>query len=343
MTSWSTRRWALVLPALLLTVSCVEAELGTANQRPLTATGTPDTGSQALFAFCPGGRDLCTFTPPDQWRPVWLREGDGFNIAYRELAAGLVLIKEQGHQASGSVFIVDPFARCLVRRDLLGDMEFTEEFGVRADGAVVLCSAKRTTGSESCDLWADFPGGKLTATTDFPEGCLWPRFLPDGSGVCWKRAERTLSIEDGPHDSRFKSYRIPLEISGTGLQEIYPLARDHVFLVVDNKIYSWSTAGLASVDTSPVIGSRQFGDRLYFTTCEGDAETPRRCHIWWTDTSLVVHHIRSSEYTPHRFQVLADRTVIVDEWGRGSRRIARGGPGVDVESILWSETGSVWQ
>jgi hypothetical protein len=116
-----------------------------------------------------------------------------------------------------------------------------------------------------------------------------------------------------------------------------------IAFVVDNTIYVWSGDRLATLDTPPVFGSRQVGKRLYFASCDEPAPTPGRCHLWWTDSQLVLHDIRSSDYSPHRFQVLSDAALIVDEWRGGTRRIVKVGPAPGQETILWSETGVIWQ
>ncbi len=137
-------------------------------------------------------------------------------------------------------------------------MFFAEEFGERSDGAIILCN-KGAAGNGWCDTWTDLPAGKHTGTTDFPEGCSWPRFLPDGSGVCWQSAEQKLSIEEGPRDGRFKIYQVPFQ-DPYYFQDLNPLARNLIAFVVDNTIYVWSADRLATLDTPPVFGSRLIVD-----------------------------------------------------------------------------------
>jgi hypothetical protein len=278
---------------------------------------------------------------PDAWRLVFPKEDSSFTIEFRDLTDGIVLLKEQGHEEPGSIFLIDSAGRFLVRRDLLQGFFFTEEFGERSDGAVVLCN-RGARGDAWCDTWSDLPAGKLTGATQFPEDCTWPRFLPDGSGVCWLNIERKLAIESGPLDGRFKSYQIPLQ-PPFKLQELHPLARSLVILVIDGAIYAWNGQSVTTMDTPPVLDSRQVGNRLYFTTCNEPLPNPGRCHVWWTDSGLALHDIRSSDYTPHRFQVLSDGSLIVDEWREGIRRIVKVGPAPDHETILWSETGDIWR
>jgi hypothetical protein len=119
----STSCQALELLGSILLISCV----ATGSQAPTpqrSMDGTPGLGVQPLFALCPGGKGLCAFTVPDTWKVIFPRDDPRFVIEFRELVGGLALVKEQGHQASGSLFLVSSSGRLLLRRDLLQDMFF---------------------------------------------------------------------------------------------------------------------------------------------------------------------------------------------------------------------------
>ncbi len=149
--------------------------------------------------------------------------------------------------------------------------------------------------------------------------------------------EQKLAIEDGPLDDHFKSYQVSFQVP-FHFQNLHPLARNVIALVVDNGIYVWNGDNLTAIETPLVFGSRLVGDRLYLATCDEPPPLPGRCHIAWTDFRLAMHEIRSSPYSPYGFQTLGDGSVIVDEWGQGLRRIVKAGPAPGHETILWSET-----
>jgi hypothetical protein len=194
----------------LFLLSCNVTGSPTLKPQPRPVEESPISGRYSMLTICQGGEGLCLFTAPNVWRLIYSKEDSSFTIEFRDLAAGLTLVKEQGHEAPGSIFLLDPSGRYILRRDLLQDMFFAEEFGERSDGAIILCN-KGAVGNGWCDTWTDLPAGKHTGTTDFPEGCTWPRFLPDGSGVCWQSAEQKLSIEEGPRDGSFKAYQVPFQ------------------------------------------------------------------------------------------------------------------------------------
>jgi hypothetical protein len=284
---------------------------------------------------------VCRFTPPTTWQPIFASDPLD-RIEIRALTGGLTLVKGDGRQGTGSLFLVQQDGRILARYDLLSEAPLEEVISESSRGPTLLCNTDAQSNTW-CDTWWNVNAAKLPAASDFPDHCGWPRFLPDGSGVCWDRSGMTLEFQPAPSGFPFFRRMLPAAGTAVALRDVHPLARNCIVLDIDGKLTVWDGLTFRAIETPPVTDSRQVGKRVYFTACTRKDVQPHGCGLWWMDQGLAIHRIWSTPLVPHRFQVMDDSSVLVDEWLGGIRRIIRVGPGKDHETVLWSENDPVWK
>jgi hypothetical protein len=334
-------RWRMMvaLGAAVGLAACSSYRLAQPECTSCEATA-PVHGSWSIVARCRDGHGLCRFWPPASWERVFTysRNWDDF----RALRGGALVVREYAHEAGGSLFVISADGRVVVTYDLYTGLPLDGVFGERADGSALLCNGDEY-GRTWCDVSWDPLGRKPEAVPIFPSGCSWPRFLPDGSSVCWHTFDNTLELEEAPRSGRFSSYEVPIAGKVGLIENIHPLSRDCILLEVDHHLYAWTGSSLKEVETPPVGGSRQVKGRVYFTSCKEIAANPGGCDLWWIDERLSTHQIWSTPLVPVSFEVLDDGSVIVDEWLGGTRKIVKVGPESSQETVLWSQRGSVWK
>jgi hypothetical protein len=284
-----------------------------------------------VHAFvCPSGRGICTWGPNRGWRTFWAGQGADLIQDFRETVDGRIVLLLRGHAAPGTILVFAANGSLQAIKELSGQSPFPAVVGDTLAGDVVLCDSQPEP--PHCDVRLPGPRG-LSGFPEFPSGCLYPRFLAEGSAICFQDVpDAALSVSvPGERPSRQK-----IKAPSSLIEDMQPLPLESISFLSGSSLHVWSRNRLQEVAADNVLWMTRIGDNLFYTDCEIRVEGyPVNCKIkrLMPDLSSVVIW-KSKNFVPTMLYEAREGGFWLDAWA-GDARELRHLSATGKEKVLW--------
>ncbi len=288
--------------------------------------------------LCPRAEGVCFWSLGAGWQKVVASSPDSI-VEFQQGSDGRLTVLLRGHGNPGNTIVAAPDGTIQAIRQNAIEGNLQRVAGVDVAGNVVLCSD--TPEEARCDVF--LPSRNVTATSPwFPDGCLFPRFLSDGSRACLQYSpDPALLLVRG--DNQVQKISLPGELASP--DDFHALSTTIFVFRVLNALFVFEPgAEPREIAKDGVLWSVvSEGDVLFGVYREG--EKGRHCSLQrYRPGQETVELWRSDVLVPamaHR----VNGVVLLDAWGGGTRQLIRlpqrkGHSG----EILWTEhSGTLWQ
>jgi hypothetical protein len=306
------------------------------SAKPSIVPTGKSSSESSIPLICPKRNGVCLWTEKAGWRKILATTPDEI-VEFSQSNAGQLMILVRGHGDPGQTIVAGRDGRIRVVRNNAVEGNLARVTGSDSRGDVVLCSD--TPEDARCDTFIPRQE-RYTAAPWFPAGCLFPRFLSDGSRACLASLPQpTLLFVKG--NNEVQKVALPAELSNP--TDFLSLSPSQFIFLVDNALYSFTLgAGLEVIARDGALWTTQIGGAILFASYqEHDGVSSVRRYTPGTGIEKIW---TSTKFVPAMVQP-GRNGLFLDVWGGGSRQIVylpskAGGK----EKIIWREESSaLWK
>jgi hypothetical protein len=290
---------------------------------------------RALF-YCPKSEGVCFWSKEQGWQKLVDASPEAM-VEFERAPDGRVLVLLRGHGHPGETLVVTPDGRvqAIQSNHVEGNLERVAGFD--AAGRIVLCS--ETPEIAHCDVL--LPGQASSMRPPyFPENCLFPRILANGSRACLRSfPEPALLLIRG--ENQVQEFPLPEE---SNVDSLRVLAPSRFIMQSLNSLFLFEPrSGLAIIAEKDVLWTRVINGRVLFGTY-AEHDDKFRCSLQEYEPGLGLTEIwQSNVDIPLNVQEVQGR-LLLDVRGGGQRRlILLPSNKSQKEEVLWTEKSAVWQ
>jgi hypothetical protein len=294
--------------------------------------------AQRLPFLCPRAEGVCSWSIGTGWKKVAPSSPDAL-VEFEQGVDGRVTVLLRGHGNPGHTMVVNTDGTVQAVRHNAREGNLQRLAGVDGAGNIVLCS--ETPEEARCDVF--LPSRKFTAASPwFPDGCLFPRFLNDGSRACLRSFPNpSLLLVRG--ENQVQEISLPGELASP--DDLHVLSATKFVFRVRNDLFIFEPgAKLREIARDGVLWSVVSNGVVLFGVCR-DNEPGRRCSLHRYGPENGVTELWQSNVFVPALAYSIKGEVLLDMWGRGNRRLIRLPRSTgQQEEVLWKEhSDTLWQ
>jgi hypothetical protein len=288
--------------------------------------------------LCPKAEGVCFWSTRTGWQRVVASSPD-FIVEFQQGSDDRLTVLLRGHGNPGNTIVVAPDGTVQAVRQNAIEGNLQRVAGVDVAGNVVLCSD--TPEEARCDVF--LPSRNVAGTSPwFPDGCLFPRFLSDGSRACLQYSPNpVLLLVRG--DNQVQRISLPGELASP--DDFHALSATRFVFRVLNALFVFEPgAEPREIAKDGVLWSVVSEGDILFGVYRESGQSRHWSLQRYESGKEPVELWRSNVLVPAMAYSI-NGAVLLDAWGGGTRQLIRlpRSKGQS-EEVLWTEHSStLWQ